>query len=135
MVSTHRYGFLLFFLLLSLLSCSGLERRTQPEPLIEVATIQDEGQEDRLELAYRYFVSASLAEIDGQYEEARRFLQMAIEQDPDSAYLHAKMAGVLRVLKKDQGALEYALKSVALEPGNIENRALLAEIYSQTQRR
>ena len=38
---------------------------------------------------------------------------------------------MLRVLKQDQGALEYALKSVALEPGNIENRALLAEIYSQ----
>ena len=130
---THRYGFLYFFALLSLVSCSGLEPRTQPEPLREVAAIQDQGQEDRLELAYGYFISASLAEIDGQYEEARRFLLMAIEQDPDSAYLHAKMAVVLRVLKKEQGAVEYALKSVALDPGSIENRALLAELYSQTR--
>ena len=130
---THRYGFLYFFVLLSLVSCSGLEPRTQPEPLTEVATIQDRGQEDRLELAYGYFISASLAEIDGQYEEARRFLLMAIEQDPDSGYLHAKMAAVLRVLKKEQEAVEYALKGVALDPGSIENRALLAELYSQTR--
>ena len=133
MVFAHRYRFLFFLSLLSLLSCSGLEPRTQPEPPMQVATVQDEEQEDRQELAYRYFISASLAEIDGQYEEARGFLLKAIEQDPDSAYLHAKMAAVLRVLKQEQGALEYALKSVALEPGNVESRALLAEIYSQVK--
>jgi len=130
----HPYRSLYFVALLLLLSCAGLEPKTQPEPLMEVATIQEQGEEeDRLEIAYRYFVSASLAELDGRYEESRRFLLMAIEQDPDSAYLCARMAGVLRVLKQDQGALEYALKSVALEPGNIENRALLAEIYSQNK--
>ena len=127
-----RHRFLYFVALLLLFSCSGLEPKRQPEPLMEETTIQGQDQEvDRQELAYRYFASASLAELDGRYEEARRFLLMAIEQDPGSAYLCGKMAGVLRVLKQDEGALEYALKGVALEPGSIENRALLAEIYSQ----
>jgi len=41
------------------------------------------------------------------------------------------MAGVLQGSQAGSESLKYALKSVALEPRNIENRALLAEIYSQ----
>ena len=84
---------------------------------------------DRLQHAFTYFLMASMSEQNEEYEEAKAYLQKALEYDPGSSFLHSKMAGVLKALKDSDGALKYAKKAVEIDP-SIENRMLLADLYA-----
>jgi Tfp pilus assembly protein PilF len=69
---------------------------------------ETEADGDRQQRAFTYFLMASMSEQNEEYEEAKAYLQKALEYDPGSSFLHSKMAGVLRALKDSDGALKYA---------------------------
>ena len=85
---------------------------------------------DNINDAYTYFTLASIAISQGHYEEAQKYLSMAISKDPDSPYLIGKMAQLMKEQKKYQEALHYAQRAVELDPKNIRNLILLADIYA-----
>ncbi|MBW2169869.1 MAG: tetratricopeptide repeat protein, partial [Deltaproteobacteria bacterium] len=87
-------------------------------------------QEDTVLEGYTYFTLASIAIGQGNYEEAQKYLSMAIEKDPESPYLKRKMALLMKKQKKYQASLDYAQRAMALEPENVGNLILLADIHA-----
>ncbi len=103
-------------------------------PTDEVTTIPTEEsvfhEKDSVQEAYEHFTLASLAMFQGHYEEARKHLSIAIENDPESIYLHRRMALLLKGLKKYESALAHAVKCVDIDPENIKDRMILADLYT-----
>ena len=97
-------------------------------------TDEAEKDGDRLQHAFAYFLTASLYEQNEEYEEAKAYLQKALEYDPGSSFLHNRMAGILKALKDSEGALKYAKRAVEIDP-SIENRMLLADLYASLRSR
>ncbi|HIC85231.1 MAG TPA: hypothetical protein EYP06_02915, partial [Desulfobacterales bacterium] len=71
-------------------------------------------------LAYQHFLRSSLALSKGQRDKAREYLELALEHDPNSLYLHKKMALLLRAMKDYETALHYAKKASQLSPKDIK---------------
>jgi tetratricopeptide (TPR) repeat protein len=78
---------------------------------------------------YMNFMLASLNMIRGNYEEAREYLSVVIETDPDSVYLNRKMAILLQRLGDSTGAIKQAERCVEISPHDIDSHILLAELY------
>jgi tetratricopeptide (TPR) repeat protein len=87
-------------------------------------------QKDDIYEAYTYFTFASIAISQGHYEEAQKYLSIAIEKDPESSYLNRKMALLMKEQKKYQESLDYAQRAIALDPKNIGNLILLGDIHA-----
>ena len=113
------------FLLAGFSGCASLTTGTRP-PMPS----WDETEKDGIQEAFTHFAFASLAAIEGNYQESIGYLRKALEQDPLSGYLHGKMALVLKNMKAYDDALIHALKSIELEPENPGNRIILADIYA-----
>ncbi|SPD73955.1 Tetratricopeptide repeat protein [uncultured Desulfobacterium sp.] len=88
--------------------------------------------EDKVRDAYNYFTLASLALTNGEYNKAQEYLSIAIEKDPESAFLHLRMAMLLKGMKDFNGAISHAAKCVELEPQNTSHLLLLADLYTMT---
>ena len=134
--STIRFSWLTYpmltFMLGAALSCAGMipEYRLKGA---EPAPSEEEIPEvlaDRIQQAYTTFTMASIHMAHGRYEEAKSYLLAALDYDPDSVYLHQKMAALLKEMKDYKTATMYAQKSLDLDPTNVRNRILLAEIYA-----
>ena len=121
-----------FFFFAGLYSCAGIAPEVQVEEDIPLATesVPPEKKEDIRQEVYSNFIQASLNMARGKYVEAREHLSIAVQHDPDSIYLNKKMAILLQKLEDTQGAIEYARKSVKLDPNDIGSHMLLAELYS-----
>ena len=111
----------IFIALLGMVSCSHYEARF-PEAHETVFSAEKEVAEDQekdsVQEAYRYFALSSFAISHGDYEQAKKFLEGALEQDPDSLFLCKRMALILKRLKKYEKALDYALRSAAINPSD-----------------
>ena len=96
-------------------------------PVVEEVSIRPGGPEkkDSLQQAYENYTLASVALKEGRYEEAKTYLEKAIIQDPDSAYLNTRMALLLKGLKDYEKALSYARKSAEADPKDMDNLALM----------
>jgi len=89
-------------------------------------------KKDQTQQAYQDFTKASIALSRGNYGDARKYLESAIREDPQSAYLNRKMGLLLKEFRKYPEALAYARKGVALEPESITGITLLGDLYALT---
>ena len=127
----HRWGGLILTMV-ALGGCSSLgflPPASQPSKDLEPATELTEI--DPLQEAYANFMRANLYAHEERYEEARSLLQEALDHDPDSPFLYRKMAEVLMALKLYDEAPLYARNAIERDPGDVEGRLLLAEIYTR----
>ena len=120
------------FILGTAFSCAGMIPDSAFKGAEFVPPEQDvsEMEADVTQEAYKDFTMASINITHGRYDEARDYLLEALRNDPDSVYLNQKMAVLLKEMKDYKAALQYAKKSLELDPTNIGNRILLAEIYA-----
>ena len=129
-----RIGRLLFLILSSglFVSCADLMSSLPPfeSVLVQPQKKPAPKQKDSLCEAYTFFTLSSIAITQDDYEQAREYLSMAIDRDPESSYLNRKMALLMKEQKKYQESLDYAQRALKLEPENIGNLILLADIYA-----
>jgi tetratricopeptide (TPR) repeat protein len=122
-------------ILLSILvlpACSLLTHKLPPDKSnkIQMGKSAFHVEKDRVQEAYENFTLASLAISQGRHEKARKYLSIAIEKDPESIYLHRKMALLLKGLKKYESALAHAVKCVDIDPEDIKSYIILANLYT-----
>jgi tetratricopeptide (TPR) repeat protein len=98
----------------------------QPDEVVQVT------EKDQLQQAYQNFTMAAIALTQGNGEEARTYLESAIQKDPDSVYLHQKMALLLKELKNFPEALAYAQKACNLDPSDPASITLAGDLYTLT---
>jgi tetratricopeptide (TPR) repeat protein len=128
-------------LLFSLLFVVGLMSACAPAPsgilTKEPVPVQPAGdasvmKKDPVQQAYRDFTMASIALSRGNYGKARKYLESAIGEDPQSAYLNRKMGLLLKELREYPEALVYALKSIEIEPEDVTGITLVGDLYALT---
>lgn len=114
--------------------CSWLRHDSlvRPEPVSEKRGVVT-GEKDNIQEAYKYYTLASIAMSRGLHEEARKYILEAMSKDPESVYLHRKMALILKALKEYKSALSYALKCRDLDPEDVSTLILLADLYALTK--
>ena len=100
------------------------------QPSKDLESAKELTEIDPLQEAYANFMRANLYAHEERYEEARSLLQEALDHDPDSPFLYRKMAEVLMALKLYDEAPLYARNAIERDPGDVEGRLLLAEIYT-----
>ena len=127
---TYRVGFLTFLGAVS--ACAPtpstiLKEAPSVEQTEEVVRITEK---DQLQQAYRDFTMAAISLTRGNLEEARTYLESAIQKDPDSVYLHQKMALLLKELREYPEALAYAQKAVDLDPSDATSITLTCLLYT-----
>ncbi|MBN1847451.1 MAG: tetratricopeptide repeat protein [Deltaproteobacteria bacterium] len=116
----------------ALLSCAGVPSM-EMDSKIDQKISETEFQvveKDPLIDRYAHFLKASLYASHGQYEKARLHLLETLQDDPNSPYLHKKMAVLSQKLRDTKGAVQYAKRAIELAPEDIGARILLAEIYA-----
>jgi len=96
----------------------------QPEEVLQVT------ERDQLQQAYQNFTMASIALTQGDPGEARTYLESAIQKDPDSAYLHQRMALLLKELGEYPQALVHAQKALDLNPTDVATITLAGDLYA-----
>jgi len=89
-------------------------------------------EKDQLQQAYQNFTMAAIFLTRGDPEKARTYLESAIQKDPDSVYLHQKMALLLKELREYPEALAYAQKAVDLDPSDAMSITLAGDLYALT---
>jgi len=65
----------------------------------------------------------------GELEESQAAFERALEKDPDSAYLHRKLAvGLIRAGRPAE-SLEHAERALELDPDDLRTRVFLGQLY------
>jgi tetratricopeptide (TPR) repeat protein len=98
----------------------------QPEEVVQIT------ERDQVQQAYQNFTMASIALTQGDPKEARTYLEAAIQKDPDSVYLHQRMALLLKELREYPQAVVYAQKAVDLDPTDAMSITLVGDLYALT---
>lgn len=98
----------------------------QPDEVVQVT------ERDQIQRAYQHFTMTALALAQGDGQAARRYLESAIQEDPDSVFLHQKMALLLKELRNFPEALTYAKKAVDLDPSDSSSIMLAGDLYTLT---
>ena len=125
------------FLVIGLTGCATqngpASQKTTP-PVVNAAEPKSYRPEkpDATQKAYEQFALASVALNQGRYQDARKHLEKAILNDPDSVYMNTKMAILLKGLKQYPEALVYARKSIGMDPQNTHTLTLLGDLYTLT---
>lgn len=96
----------------------------QPDEVLQIT------ERDQVQQAYQNFTLAAIALTRGDPREARTYLESAIQKDPDSAYLHQKMALLLKELREYPQALVHARKAMDLDPTDVESITLVGDLYA-----
>ncbi len=89
---------------------------------------------DPIKEAYKAYALASFYVMDGDMLKAKKWLSVAIKNDPDSVYLHKKMVMILEKLRNWKEAIYHAKRCLELDPKNPEYRLLLADLYRITKK-
>jgi tetratricopeptide (TPR) repeat protein len=98
----------------------------QPDEVVRIT------EKDQLQQAYQNFTMAAIALTQGDGEQARTYLESAIEKDPNSVYLYQKMALLLKELRNYPEALAYAQKACDLDPSDPTSITLAGDLYTLT---
>jgi tetratricopeptide (TPR) repeat protein len=101
-------------------------------PIGEQARVRDRapGPEIRPDAPSEYDVLvAHDHQARGELEESLAAFERALEKDPDSAFLHRKLAvGLIRTGKPEK-SLEHAERALELDPDDPETRVFLGQLY------
>jgi tetratricopeptide (TPR) repeat protein len=100
---------------------AGREHRDLSDPWL------DELNEDCYD-PYRLGVAAAVANISGDGATARRWLERAVELQPDSASSRRLLAKLLNAQRDFAGARRHLERALALEPGDGDAWVLLVEV-------
>ena len=111
-------------------ACAGTPPQQAGKPAAPAPEKRRNMPKDPKQQAYRDFMSAQVSFFRGDAESARKYLSAAIREDPGSVYLNRKMAFLLKRKKAYRKALAYALRCIDIAPGDVKNRALLADLYT-----
>jgi tetratricopeptide (TPR) repeat protein len=76
---------------------------------------------------------AEMARAEGDYELARAAYLRAAEKDPDSAFVHDRLARLAWQLEDVEGAVREAEQAFALDPDDIGVRLFLGRLYRLTR--
>jgi len=104
-----------------------LKNRPLTEQPYEVIQISERDQQQQ---AYHNFTMASIALTRGNSQEARKYLDAAIEADPDSAFLHQRMALLLKDLREFDLALDHARRAAELDATDVRSMTLVGDLYA-----
>ena len=124
-LNIKKYSFLLLTLLF--IGCAF----TNPSPNIDQNPISQKKKKeiDPIQMAYKYYVYASISLFNGDISSAKKWLLDALKMDPESEYLNKKMAVILEHMREYEGAIGYMKRCVELNPSNIHYRIMLADLY------
>jgi len=96
----------------------------QPDEVVPIT------ERDQVQQAYQNFTMAAIALTQGDPREARKYLESAIQKDPDSVYLHQKMALLLKEAGEYPQALVHARRALDLDPTDMESVTLAGDLYA-----
>ncbi len=105
---------------------SGCAALSLPFPVEKQANAPPEAARTSPEL---HFLLARDLELEGRFTEAFEHYALAAAQDPDSAYLHLKVAELAARQGRFEEALSHAQKAVELEPEDVRARVFLGTLY------
>jgi len=92
--------------------------------------IFEDGPLVRPELGAEYDVLVGeFAFRDGDFVEARRAFERAVEKDPESAYLHFRLARLAAHTDDLAAAVEIGERGLELDPEDVEGRLFLGRLY------
>lgn len=95
---------------------------------------EDSGRVARPELGAEYDVLVGeLAIREGRLEDARQAYQRAVAKDPDSAYLHYRLARLAAQTDDLAMAITEAETGLALDPDDLDGRLFLGRLYRLTR--
>jgi tetratricopeptide (TPR) repeat protein len=77
---------------------------------------------------YYYFTEAQIQKKRGNYSEAVKYIQKAIERDPESIYLHKELTILYLYQKENQKALQVVEQILKKYPDNIDFLSILGKI-------
>jgi len=99
-------------------------------PAGEQARVRDPGPEVRPDAPPEYdLLVAQDHQARGDLEESLAAFERALEKDPNSAYIHRKLAvGLIRAGRPAE-SLEHAEQALALDPDNPRTRLFLGQLY------
>lgn len=120
--NVHRI--LLVFVLLTS-GCNPLFWREAPKPIIDKET---------LDLIGRYSSQAQKAASSGDLKRAEELYMRALVLNPNSAELHAKLAGIYVARDEIEKAIDEFQRSLTLDPSNVPNRNYLGFLYEKLGR-
>lgn len=123
MKKIHWLGLGLIFLCFSCAS-TGSVRNKQPQPSAEEPEATDRS------CAYFYFLWGKAAEHAERYEEALHAFEKVLVCDPETGSATREIAILLIKMDRHQEAAQWLEKIVADNPTDIENRLLLAKLYT-----
>lgn len=76
---------------------------------------------------------AEMARVEGDYRASRAAFLRAAEKDPDSAFIHERLARLAWQLEDVEGAVREAERAFALDPEDVEIRLFLGRLYRLTR--
>ncbi len=139
----HNYSFLLRFVVLSwlvfLLTACGATSVETEFPDQNLSQDNTTFQEDTAEVndracAYFYFLWGKTAENHQRYEEAQEAYEKALLCDEETQYLKRSLAIIFIKMNRREQAVEILRQIISNNPGDTENRVLLAKVYSSMGR-
>ncbi|HID55173.1 TPA: DUF3857 domain-containing protein [Candidatus Poribacteria bacterium] len=116
---------MLLVLILMTSGCNPLFWREAPEPLLD---------RESLDLIARYTSKAQQAANSGDLKRAEELYMRALLLNPNSADLHAKLAGVYVAQNKIEKAMDEFKRSLILDPSDVPNRNYLGYLYEKQGR-
>jgi len=76
---------------------------------------------------------AESARAEGDYKASRAAFLRAAEKDPDSAFIHDRLARLAWQLEDVEGAVREAERAFELDPERVEIRLFLGRLYRLTR--
>jgi tetratricopeptide (TPR) repeat protein len=127
-------SWLLLVCLTPVVSCAAVEWNCSQSQAVNQSGGTDRHGDDALQYAYQSYALACMAILNGDYQQGEIHLKEALKNDERSLYLLKKVSRVLLEQGKGEEALDFARRSVDMNPEDMDAKGLLAGIYSQLQR-
>src|SRR3990172_2680532 len=115
-------------LLLVSLSACGLLKRQAPPPALQ-APIEEVSERAPGPEAYYHYLMATLAELQYDFDKSIAEYKIALQYDPDSAYLLNNLASVSLRKGDLKGAIFYGEEAVRNDPTYVPARVQLGKLY------
>jgi tetratricopeptide (TPR) repeat protein len=84
--------------------------------------------------AYYHFLLAKGYEFEHLYDDAVRELQLALQYDDRSCFIHSELAELYQRLGRDGKAMEHGHAAIEADPENAEARVFLGMLYFKKSR-